>query len=229
MNGYEGWAALGEALGGGNRQSQADAYYKGARESATTFDALAKARISRAQANARESLPQALRDAQIQHPDLAASILGMATGQPNLGTYTDGLKDLGDIELERQQLAALGEGNFAHANQLNAVKTDKAYEPVRELGGSLVPSGVALGDPAFEVKPLPQTQATVDLREAQRTRALRPPAARASGSNGKAPTTAQVEARELADAREALQSGIPRATVIAKMRARGYGNLAKKL
>lgn len=225
-NEYSGFAALGDLVAGGPARRSEGEFFKGVKESATAWDALDQAREARARRMARDSLPNLTREAGVPHPELAAALLQMARGQPNLGSVTGGLQDLGEIELERQQVEAMRAGNIRLANQLNAVRADKNYEPVRSVDGNLIPSGVTLGDPDFAIKPLPQTEARVDLLGAQKTKALRPPAARAPLGGGAAP---KVEDQELANARAALQAGVPRAKVIEKMRARGFGSLAKKL
>ena len=239
MPGYEGWAALGETLGGGSRARQGDAYIKGLGEGYTVQNKMEEAGRSRAMRIA-EDLKTAAREKAADAYRAYATVRGLPPeagelgavfaqgGNMNFDSFMSGDEQLGDREIDRQRLAALGEGKFAHANQLAAVQNEKAYEPVRALDGNLVPSGVELGDPAFHVQALPQTQARID-QGAQRTHAAvarsnRPPAGRSATSKAPSP-----EAEELSNAREALQSGIPRATVIAKMRARGYGSLAKKL
>lgn len=98
-DGYEGWAALGDMVAGGPRHRAEANYPQRLKQNFDAFDALEQARIRRAQAMAREALPAAIQSSGIQHPDLAAAVLGAAPGQPNLSTYTGGLQDLGDIEL----------------------------------------------------------------------------------------------------------------------------------
>lgn len=227
--GYEGFAALGDLLSGGVKQRAEASFYKGVRESSDAWRSLDMAREARSKAMAREALPDAIRTAGIQHPDLAAAILGMADGQPNLGTFTSGLQDLGDLELDRQQLEAMKAGNIRLANELGAVKKDRNYEPVRIEDGVMVPSGVALGDSEFQVRPLPQTDVAMELGRA-RTHAVRNPPPRASAPKA-APSTGGVlsDAQALAEARQAIASGASREAVRKRLKERGYSKVAAKL
>lgn len=135
MAGYEGFQALGDAIVGGPGQRAEQQYPVRLKQNFDAFQSLEEARIKRAQAMAREALPSAVRSSGIQHPDLATAILGMASGQPNLGTYTSGLQDLGDIELQRQQVEAAKSGNVDQVNLLNAVAADKLMERTKITGG----------------------------------------------------------------------------------------------
>jgi hypothetical protein len=199
-NGYEGFAALGETLAGGNRGRREDAYIKGLGEGYTVQTKMEQAGRERAQRIAEDLKTQARQRAADAYRAYATSRglpaeageLGAVFaqgGNMNFGSFMGGDEQLGDRELDRQRLVALGEGKIEHANQLAAVANEKAYEPVRVLGGNLVPSGVALGDDAFQVRPLPQTQASID-QGAQRTRAAvaragRPPASRGGACRGR--------------------------------------------
>lgn len=226
QNGYEGFAALGDLLTGGVGRRAESSYYKGVHEGASASRDLDLAREERARRMAREALPDAIRSAGLEHPELASAILGMATGQPNLGQLTDGYKDLGEMELQRQQVEAMKAGNTELANRLAAVRSDKSYEPVRAVDGNLIPSGVALGDPGFKVQPLPQTQATVDLRHAQAHKVAQPPAPHAgTHSSGGGSADDQV----LAEARAAIAKGADVHAVRKRLQERGYGALARKL
>lgn len=232
MAGYEGFAALGDVLTGGVGRRAESSYHKGVKESADSFRALENARKARAQAMAAsmqtdsrgkltpELIARVQAGDQSALAELGAASLSMASGQPNLKA----LGDMADEGIRHQRQDALKAGNVPLYNQLTALGEEKNYEPVREVGGNLIPSGVALGDEAFQVDPLPQTKATIGLRNAQKVRAERPPTVRAPTTK-----TRSAEDEELANAREAMQAGIPRAKVIEKMRLRGFGNLSKKL
>lgn len=137
--GYEGFAKLGDVLLGGPQARAQENYPKYVREAAGGAKALDQAAIVRAQRIARESLPAAIADnpAFAGNGDLATAILGMATGQPNLGTLTGGLADLSDMELDRQIRERLESGDVPGAQRLSAVKTDKVL-PSLEAGGKAV-------------------------------------------------------------------------------------------
>jgi hypothetical protein len=223
--GFGGWQTIGANLFGGHARREA-AYDEGASERVSSFRGLEEARAARARAMAREALPRLVQEAGVPHPELAAAILQMASGQPNLGTVTGGLVDMSNMELARQQEEALSNGDVKLANQLRAVRADKDYEPVRAVDGNLIPSATTLGDPDFKVQPLPQTQARIAVADAQRQKALRPPAAHAHTGHGAA---VKPEDAELASARAALQAGAKRDAVISRLKARGFGHLTKKL
>lgn len=139
MTDYSGFGVLGDIVtGGANRRAEAS-YGKHLGESVRGYSELDKARIVRAQANARDALPAAIAGDPVlgQRADLASAILGMATGQPNLNTYTSGLGDLGDMEIDRQITDALAAGDQRTARNLSAVKTDKVL-PDLGAGGKVV-------------------------------------------------------------------------------------------
>jgi hypothetical protein len=94
------------------------------------------------------------------------------------------------------------------------------------VAGNLIPSGTTLGDPGFEVQPLPQTKAAIDTGH-QRADAYQAHQERAPATHAAKPATD--EANELALARKALQGGAARDKVIARLRERGFGHLANKL
>jgi hypothetical protein len=228
--GYEGFAALGDVLTGGVKRDAEASYYKGVREGATTAKLLDEARQERSRAMARDALPDAVRASGLAHPELAMAILGMAQGQPNLGTLTSGYQDLAELELQRQQVQAMDAGNIRRANELGAVRTDKNYEPVRELGGAYIPSGVALGDPEFQARPTPKAANAIALGEARRQAVLHPPARPAAASKpAPAAGGALTDAQALAEARQAIAAGADPGAVKKRLRDSGYSKVAAKL
>lgn len=228
---YQAGAKLGDMLLGNSGQA---AYTEQLGKEYQAQERMAKARQERSKMIAREALPAAIKADPVlgQRADLASAILGMAEGQPNLGTYTGGLGDLGDLALDTQREEAAKAGDYRRLNVLTAIKADKNYEPVVSEDGNLRPSGVALGDEAFRVQPLPQTQATIAQKgkqgDAALIRANKPPASRARGGGSK-PSTASSEAQVLADARSAIASGASVASVKQRLKDRGYSKLAGKL
>lgn len=168
MPGYDGFAALGDAIAGGPRRRAETAYPVRLKQNFDAFDALNEARISRAQANARERLSadvvtRALGGDQAALGELGATTMGMASGQPNLSTFTGGLKDLGDIELQRQQVAAAESGDTSRLNRLTAVAGDKMIEQTK------ISDGIAfdpLGTPDQELVVTPLGQATITQKGA---------------------------------------------------------------
>lgn len=144
--GYEGFAALGDVLfGGPGNRAEADYpkhYKEAAQANAAGSDALRaleRARIERSKRLARDNLAPAIAAHPVlgQNADLATAVLGMASGQPNLGSYTNGLGDLADIELDTQIRSRLEAGDIAGAQTLSAVKTDKVL-PTLGAGGKAV-------------------------------------------------------------------------------------------
>lgn len=176
-NGYEGFAKLGDLLlGGPEQRAQADVpkYYEQAsranRAGHDALKALEQARIATAQRIARENLPAAIAatPSLAGNGDLAAAILGMATGQPNLGTFTNGLGDLSEMEMDRQIQEKLDAGDMAGAQRISAVKTDKVL-PTLGAGGKVVFAPVtggvdltALGDAAVGAENALGTQRLAD-------------------------------------------------------------------
>jgi hypothetical protein len=180
MTDYQGFAALGDVLAGGAGRRAEREYPTRLKQNFDAFDALNQARISRAQMLARESLPEAVRTSGIDNPDLATAILGMATGQPNFGTLTEGMKDLGDIALDKQALEALQRNDMQAARNYSAVKTDKIL-PTLGAGGSAVFTPVT-----GEVDLTPLGDATVRQRDAAASASLVRAQAAAAASRSRA-------------------------------------------
>lgn len=227
---YKGGMALGDILFG-----RADPKAGLAEEGMVyrNADALEQARISRAKRMAYDALPDAIRN----DPELgkrAALNQAFGTINPNLSVLTEGNIKLGDLAVQGQRADAIEAGQFPRYNQLTALQEDKPFEPVRVTGGNMMPSGVALGDEAFQVMPLPQTLATIEQKEAairqgqQRTDAA-VDKKRGGSQGGKKPSTASDEAGVLADARAAIAAGAPVDKVRARLKERGYSKLAGKL
>lgn len=227
---YRGGVALGEILFGGADPkaglAEQGQVYKNA-------SALEQARIDRAKRMAYDALPDAIRD----DPELgkrAALNQAFATINPNLSILAEGNIKLGDLAVQGQRSEAIDDGQIPRYNQLTALQSDKPYEPVRVASGNMMPSGVALGDEAFQMMPLPQTLATIEQKEAsiqqgqQRTNAA-VDKARRSPQGGKKPSTASNEADVLAEARAAIAAGASVAKVRARLKERGYSKLAGKL
>lgn len=225
---FAGGAALGDMLFG---RADTKTYPDQLKRNYEAQDAFAKARIERAKMLARDGLAAAIaKDPDLsKRGDLATSILGMAEGQPNLSTYTGGVGDLNDMALREERQKAMDAGNIVQANKLNAVITDKGYEPLISEDGNLRPSGVGLGDEAFEVMPLPQTLAAIEqkekLGEAAMIRANKPAAPRST----RAPSAATDESAVLKQARDAIAGGASVEAVKQRLKDRGYGKLAGRL
>jgi hypothetical protein len=195
--------------------------------------ALEQARIDRAKRMAYDALPEAIGG----DPELgkrAALNQALATINPNLSVLAEGSLKLGDLAVQGQRSEAIDANQIPRYNQLTALQNEKPYEPVRVASGNMMPSGVALGDEAFQVMPLPQTLATIEQKEAsiqqgqQRTNAAVDKAKRGP-QGGKKPSTGSDEAAVLADARAAIAAGAPVAKVRARLKERGYSKLAGKL
>lgn len=224
---FKAGAALGNILFG---KEDPRAYADQMNRNADAQTSLEKARRERLRRIAQEGLQGAIAKDPVlgARSDLAYSILGQAEGQPNLGTYTGGLSDLGDLAIETQRQKALDENNIPKFNQLTALKADKNYEPIVVEDGLLRPSGVGLGDETFTMVPTPTARSTIErnerLGQAAITRANRPPAPRAPR-----PSASADEAEIVRQARERISGGADPKAVADYLRAKGYPNAAKKI
>lgn len=176
-------SALDSVLGGAEHRGRL-AYADQFKKEATAADAMWQARDNRARAIGREGFsPEVVRRAMDGDADARAQ-LGSYTLQagatPNLSNITGGLGDFARMDLDRERRAAIDAGNVPQYNQYTALAEGKDYQPARVVAGNVLRDGVGLGDEAFAVMPLPQTQATIgatnataDARRAQaeRTRA----------------------------------------------------------
>jgi hypothetical protein len=167
--GYEGFAALGDLIMGGPQaraQLQYPKYYDQAMQAKNTEARhdilLEQGAVARAKRIAAEAMPEKARAYLLsvgqspQAADLSTAVFGMANGQPNLGTFTKGLGDIADMELDRQIREKLEAGDVPGAQRLSAVKTDKVL-PTLEAGGKAVFTPItgeaamtALGDAAVD-------------------------------------------------------------------------------
>lgn len=131
---------LGDLITGGPRRRAEEGYLPRLQQNWDSFHALNRARISRAQANAREGLnpalvQRALGGDQAALGELGALTMGMATGQPNLSTFTGGAKDIAGMTMDRQIGEALALGDLPTAQRLSAVKTDRVLPELGANGG----------------------------------------------------------------------------------------------
>lgn len=241
--GYEGFAALGEMLGG--KIGKPGVYEDTLKKAYSTEEQLQQARRARAlalidsgrlesrQAVTPELLQRALGGDIGAQAELGAGVLG--------GNQTMNLGQLGEYQRPHygQNLnaaqEALGSGDVAGYNRFNAAAEGKSYQPIRELGGAYIADGVALDD--IDMVPTLGTLSRMERDEAaiaqgqQRANAAVAKAGRApaSGGGGKKPSTSANEAGELANARAAIQAGADPAQVAELLRSRGFPALAKKV
>lgn len=141
----DGFAALGQVLGGGNRQRQNAAYDEGFLTTARAGHALEQARHERARRMAQEMIntnrggitgdlvTRVLGGDQSALGELGALQLGMASDQPDFRKFTGGLGDLTSRQLDTEIADALAAGDTTTARNLSAVKNDKVLP---ELGAS---------------------------------------------------------------------------------------------
>lgn len=173
--------------------------------------------------------------------DIAAQAeLGAATLQSN---QTINLGQLGEFqrphygEAQNTRFDALGLGeapaDIGLANRATAFTEGRDYQPVRTLGGAFIQDAATID--SLNAVPTPSTLAQIEATE-RRTqaavdRANRPPAPRATKPDRptKPPTTAQAEATVLADARNAIAAGAPKAAVVKRLKDNGYSKLADRL
>lgn len=254
-NGYEGYKALGEILGGGGGtpgayEKQLGLAYDTQRKGYSRDQAMEKAAFERNLNIARaggleEKLIGALGEEQ---GGLVAQILrgnrtmdlGQVDGYARPG-YLDAGRTVASGLVGEPSAAAVGGtlGDLPEdvidipdvpaVNRANALMTQRDYQPTRVLGGAFVPDGMTVDN--FEAVPTPEVLSRIQknetLGDAATIRANRPPAARASG--GKAPTAASSENAELAKARAAVQAGAEPGQVADMLRKRGFPTLAKKI
>jgi len=230
---------LGSALGGGSGDTAT--YDKTLRGAYQTDSALQQARRNRSLAlidaarnSARGNITSDLVGRAMAGDLGAQAELGAAALSSN---QTVNLGQLGKFQQphygEAQNIrfeGLLGDTpNVAEANRATAFVEGEDYQPTRVLGGAFVPDAMTID--SVDAVPTPQTLANIEATErradAAVARANRPAAAHTT--SGKPPTTAQVEAEVLAQARDAIARGADPAAVKARMQARGYSKLAGKL
>lgn len=226
---YQGGIALGDILFGrakpGTGLAEQGQVYRNA-------SALEQARIDRAKRMAYDALPNAIQG----DPELGkrgALNSAMATINPNLSVLAEGNLKLGDLHVQGQRSEAIDAGQLPRYNQLTALQNNKPYEPVVVENGLLRPSGVALGDEAFQMMPTPQALASIEATEARTQQGQQRTNAAVDKSRhspqGAKKSTASDEAAVLADARAAIAAGAPIEKVRARLKERGYSKLAGKL
>lgn len=199
---------LGQLVGGrGDPKARLEAEGKTYRNE----EAMESARIERAKRMAYEALPDAMRaDPQLgQRADLN---IALGTINPNLSVLTEGNIKLGELQAQEQRRLALSAGDIPGYNQQTALQTGKEYQPVRVVGGTMMPNGVDLGAETFETVPTPESLARIEATEArvqqgqQRTNATVAKASRAPQSGG-ARKPGGLDPTILEQARERIQSG----------------------
>lgn len=168
-----GGAALGDLLTGGVAQRTQGVYVDQIRKHGQAADAMWQARERRARALAREAITRE----EMERAGYAPQVAGLLSAVLASGDSPD-LRRLGDFQdpadqlIDQQRREAMEAGDVPRYNRLTAVRTDKAYQPARVVAGNVLPDGVALGDEAFVMQPLPQTQAQIAQRQASGEAAL---------------------------------------------------------
>jgi hypothetical protein len=244
--GYEGFAALGQMLGGG--VGKPGVYEDTLKKAYSADEQLQQARRARSLAlidsgrlDNRNAVTPALLQAALggdieAQATLGSSVLG-SNSTMNMGQLGDYQRPHYGQNLNTAQ-EALEAGNIPTYNKFNAAAEGKNYQPVRALGGSYIEDGVALDDldmvPTLgTLNAIKRTDAAIDQGQ-QRTNASvaksnRAPASHSSGGGGKAPSAAAAEAGVLAEARAAIAAGAPKAAVAGRLKERGYSKLAGRL
>lgn len=234
--GYEGYGALGEMLAGGG--GDPGVYDKTLRDAYATDRGLQMARRARAQAlidmdraTARQGITAAALGELGHSPQAAAlgeAILRSAT-TPNINSLGDYQRPGYDVAADIARTSILGDDSVDPEayNRANAFMEGKAYEPVRSLGGAFVPSGVALGDEEFVAIPTPTTAENIAATQARVAQGQqRTDASVAKAGREKPPSN---DDALLEQARGAIAAGADAAAVAARLRQRGYPQLAKKV
>lgn len=243
--GYEGYAALGELLGGGI--GKPGVYEDTLKKAYSTDEQLQQARRARSQAmidagrlESRNSVTTELLQAALGGDINAQAALGASVLGSN---QTMSLGQLGDYQRPHYgqnvnaAQEALGSGDIGTYNKFNAAAEGKSYQPTMVLGGAYMADGAdVLGGDSY-VPTLPTMTGQMRAESAvsqgqQRTDAAVAKSGRipsSGGGGGKAPTAASAENAELARARAAVQSGADPGQVADMLRKRGFPTLAKKI
>lgn len=248
-NGMDGFAKLGELITGGGgsgngSQAYVGGYTEGQKARGAMYDAdksREEARIARAMAIARESIPDAVAQAEYaenQRALVAATLMASPTVD---------LRRLGALAVPQAGAAyqaaatAAGEGDAMEQNRQTALATGKPFEPYEDAAGGKAVLNPATGDielTALGDAALGSQQALTTAREASaaasqsradltaRTDPNRP---RSSGGGAAKPEDPTSEKAVLAQAREAIAAGADPEAVRKRMRSMGYSNIADKL
>lgn len=246
-NGMEGFAKLGELVGGGGRGGVgSDAYVQGVtagyKAQSAMFDAdksREEARIARAMAIARESIPEAIAEAEYAENQRA---LLSAVLQSN---RTMSLSQLGDLAVPQAGRAyeaaaeAAGQGNTMEQNRQTALATGKPFEPLDlDAGGKVVFNPAtgqvdltSLGDAALgsERALAGAREASADASRSRADLVDRTDPNRPRTTPGGTPSAAQTEAAMLQQARDAIAAGADPEAVRKRLQSLGYSNIAGKL
>jgi hypothetical protein len=237
--GYQGFAALGDVLGGGATR-RADArgqeYLGQASDTAYKFNRAAQERsdaiIKQSMLDHRQALDTALPGVYTdpKQAALASAVLG--------SNSTVDMDQLGKFQkpsyraLDAEQQDALGKGDFKRVNAITAVLGDKQFEPVIEKGGAYIENGATLGD--LDAIPTPATAERIDQMHAQTAQGQqRTNAAVAKSNRAPAPrghsSAPNEETAILDQARERIAKGADPAKVASYLRGKGYPGVAKKI
>ena len=234
--GYEGFAALGDMLAGGqSRRAEAKRgqYVGEASDAAFKFNRAseerAKAIIAGMQQSSREGLPAALGGVYTDPKEaaLATAVLGSNStiDMDQLGHF----QKPGYTALAAEQQDALAKGDFKRMNAVTSVLGDDQFEPVIVKGGSFIENGATLGD--LDAIPTPESLSRIEQNEAQGKAALiranKPPAQRAASTHR--PTATSEERDILEQARQRIAQGADPAKVANYLRGKGYPGVAKKI
>lgn len=245
-NGMEGWGELGEMVAG--NIGTAGTYEKALKEGYSTDKALQDARRARSlsiidagRADKRAGMtPELMQRMAAGDQAAQAEVMSIVLG----GNSTMNMNQLGDYQQPmygeasmRQFEGLLGdEPDVGMANRANAYIQGKAYQPTITQGGAYMADGADIlgGDEYIPTLPTMTSQNRAEASIGQGQQRVDIAAAKAGrtgggGSGGKPPTTAQSEAKVLADARAAVAGGADPAMVAARLREKGYATLAGKV
>lgn len=143
--GYEGYAKLGNMLGGGVKRDSEKAYVDQLNKNYTAYGNLEQARKERAQAmiaqgqvDARSTLQDRINAQYTAHglkPEDAgvAGAFALSDSTPNFNLHMGGTEKVTDMAVDEQIQEALTKGDLKRARILSAVKTDKVL-PVSKGG-----------------------------------------------------------------------------------------------
>lgn len=161
-----------DAVSGAPRQG--GIYYRTLTQGAQAQNVMQEARINRAKALIQESMlqhrravtPQAMQT--LGYSPQSAAALGdilLSSAEPDIRRFGP-LANPNAVPALGQAATDMQAGDFPGYNEQTALAEGKPYQPVIVAGDTLRPSGVPLGDSAFQMVTTPTGQATIGEKNA---------------------------------------------------------------
>lgn len=183
MNGYEGWASLGQMLAGGDRRGIADAYDDQYDRRARREKLLQDAAQARMKSIAMHGLGSDLGAIGLENPDSLANLI--RAGAANFPQLLSGLETQQGMGIRNEALGLARSGaDVPGMNRLISVLSERPFEATKIAGQNLYDPSLP---PTQEVATTPQglaniaaDAALVRQRDAAAARSARPPAGRST-------------------------------------------------